>query len=43
MQSSPQAFHYIDEEMSYLLTVPITAADAVSLTFSALRSTDDLD
>ena len=42
-QSSPQAFHYNDKDMSYLLTVPITAADAVSLTFSALGSTDDLD
>ena len=44
MQSSPHAFHYNDnKDMSYLLTVPITAADAVSLTFSALGSTDDLD
>ena len=44
LQSSPQAFHYNDnKDMSYLLTVPITAADAVSLTFSALGSTDDLD
>lgn len=43
MQSSSQAFHYNDKDMSYLLTVPITAADAVSLTFSALGSTEDLD
>ena len=41
LQSSPQSFHYND--MSYLLTASITAADAVSLTFSALSSTKDLD
>ena len=29
--------------MSYLLTAPITAADAVNLTFSALGSTEDLN
>ena len=43
LQSSPQAFHYNNKDMSYLLTAPITAADAVSLTFSALGSTEDLD
>ena len=44
LESSPQAFHYNDnKDMSYLLTAPITAADAVSLTFSALGSTEDLD
>ena len=44
LQSSPQAFHYNDnKDMSYLLTAPITAADTVSLTFSALSSTEDLD
>ena len=40
--SSPQAFHYNDKDMSYLLTAPITEADAVSITFSALGSTEDL-
>ena len=43
MQPPTQAFHYNDKDMSYLLTAPITAADAVSLTFSALGSTEDLD
>ena len=44
LQSSAQTFHYNDnKDMSYLLTAPITAADAVSLTFSALGSTEDLD
>ena len=44
LQSSPQALHYNDnKDMSYLLTAPITAADAVSLTFSALSSTENLD
>ena len=38
LQSSPQAFHYNDKDMSYLLNVSITAADDVSLTFSALGS-----
>lgn len=42
LQTSPQAFHYNDQDMSYLLTAPITASDAVSLTFSALGSTEDL-
>ena len=43
LQPPTQAFHYNDKDMSYLLTAPITAADAVSLTFSALGSTEDLD
>lgn len=44
LQPSPQAFHYNDnKDMSYLLTAPITAADAISLMFSALGSTEDLD
>ena len=42
LSSSPQAFHYNDKDMSYLLSAPITEADAVSITFSALGSTEDL-
>jgi len=41
--SSSQSFHYNDPDMSHLLTAPITASDdAVSITFSALGSTEDL-
>ena len=43
LSSSTQAFHYNDKDMSYLLNVPITESDGVSLTFSALGSTEDLD
>ena len=42
LSSSPQAFHYNDKDMSYLLNAPITEADGVSITFSALGSTEDL-
>lgn len=41
-QFSSQSFHYNDPDMSHLLTAPITASDAVSITFSALGSTEDL-
>ena len=40
--SSPQAFHYNDKDMSYLLSAPTTESDAVSLIFSALGSTENL-
>ena len=43
LQPPSQAFHYNDTDMSYLLTAPIMTADAASLTFSALGSTEDLD
>ena len=43
LSPSSQAFHYNDnKDMSYLLSAPITEADAVSITFSALGSTEDL-
>ena len=43
LSSSSQAFHYNDKDMSYLLNVPITESDGVSITFSALGSTENLD
>ena len=43
LQPPLQAFPYNDKDINYLLTAPITAADAVSLTFSAFGSTGDLN
>ena len=41
-QSPPQLFHYNDQNMSHLLAAQMSASDAVSITFSALGSTEDL-
>ncbi|XP_065908373.1 uncharacterized protein [Dysidea avara] len=41
-QSPPQSFHYNDQNMSHLLIAQMSASDAVSITFSALGSTEDL-
>ena len=41
-QFPTQSFHYDDQNMSHLLTTQTSASDAVSITFSALGSTEDL-
>jgi len=41
-QFPPQSFHYNDQNMSHPLTTQTSASDAVSITFSALGSTEDL-
>jgi len=42
-QSPQQSFHYNDQNMSHLLTAQNSASDDVSITFSALGSTEDLN